>query len=104
MTTEKKIVKLQSSKKSPTVTVKLEYPIDFGDELIEEVELRRPKGLDIEHLSAKPSMKELLQIGQKISGYTPALFKKMDAVDCITVAEEVGNFLASGQKTGDNAW
>lgn len=91
-------------KKLHVVTIKLKYPVEFGEDLIEEIELRRPRAADIEHLSAKPNMKELMQVGQKISGHPPAVFKRLDSLDAIAVVEEVGNFLSGGQKTGDNAW
>jgi len=92
--------KKKKSKKAKSITVKLFEPIEWGEETISEVTLTRPKAKHIEHLSANPTMKELLGIAQRISGHPPALIKELDAEDAMALVEVVGDFLDSGQETG----
>ena len=84
-----------------SVIVELEFPIEWGQELIKTVELKRPKGKHIKNINKDIAMKELLEIASKISGQTPAFFDEMDAVDCLKITEEIGNFLDTGRETGE---
>ncbi|GAG37741.1 unnamed protein product, partial [marine sediment metagenome] len=91
-------------KKAKTVVISLDYPIEFGEESIKEIELRRPKASDIEHLTASPTMKQLFMIAQKCSTHPPSVFRNLDAVDALKMSEVVGDFLDSGQKTIEPSW
>ena len=93
----------QKPNKSKSITLKLKYPIEFGEETIAELEIRRPKAKDIELLSASPNMKELLHIGARISNQPKPIIDKLDAVDALALVEVVGDFLDSGRKTGEDA-
>ena len=93
---------MSKQKKTKVVELKLEYPVVWGEETIEVLTFKRPTGADIEHLDAKPNVKQLLQIGAKIACVPPGVIKKMDASDCFKVVEVVGDFLGGSQETGDS--
>jgi len=85
-------------------TYKLKFPFKFGsDEITELVIMRRPNSKDIGHMGTKPTLEELTKIVQRITVQTPKLIEKVDAVDIIDLTEIVGNFLAGGRKTGEDA-
>ncbi len=89
------------SKKTRAVKVKLEYPIDWGEEgLVKEIELKRPKGKHIKNFNKDIGMTQLFQVASKVSGYPPSFFDEMDAVDCLQVTEVIGDFLDTGPRTG----
>lgn len=89
------------SQKAQSVKVQLKYPIEWGQEgLVKEVELKRPKGKHIKGLSKDIAMGDLFQIAAKVSGYTPAFFDELDAVDCLKISEVIGGFLEAGPETG----
>lgn len=97
-----------SNKEKPkptSVIVKLEYPIEWGKDqgLVEEIELQRPKGKHIKGINKDVGMKQLLDIASKISGYTPAFYDELDAVDCLKVTEVIGDFLDTGREIGKTA-
>lgn len=95
---------MTNKQKTRNVTIKLKFPVVVGEEEIKELTLKPPTAGDIEHLSANPTMKELLQIASKCS-LTPApIIKKIDASDAIRLTEVVADFLDGGQKTGKANW
>jgi len=83
------------------VTIDLEYPVEFAEEEITQIKLRRATGKDL-----KASMKgvnpvaDSIALAVRLSGQLPAVFDIMDASDLTAVLDEVGNLLKSGQKTG----
>lgn len=87
--------------KPKSVTVKLLYPIKWGDEeKVTEVTLKRPKGKHIKRIGRDVNIDELLKIASKISEYTPAFFDELDAVDCLKITEVIGDFLDTGPAIG----
>jgi hypothetical protein len=91
-------------KKPASITVKLDYPIEWGGEgLVESIELSRPKGKHIKGINRDVGMKQLLEIASKISGKTPGFFDELDAIDCLKVTEVIGDFLDTGRETGKTA-
>lgn len=91
----------KKKKKSKTIRVDLDYPIDWGkDETIDHLILRRPTGADIEGLSGEPTMKELMRVASKCALVAPSVMRSLDAFDVVKVCEVVGDFLGSGQATG----
>lgn len=90
----------KKSKKPKSITITLSEPIEWGDETIEEVTLRRPKGKELKMLSGDPSMDDLLKIAGKCGGLTPRQIDDMDADDALALAEAVGDFLDSGHQIG----
>jgi len=87
-------------KKVHEIVVPLAYPIDWGDETISELRLRRPKGKDLEHMSAEPTMKELMMVAQKCAKVPRRVIEELDSEDVMELVEAVADFLESGQRTG----
>ena len=95
---------MTQKQKTRNVTLKLKFPVVAGEEEIKELTLKPPTAGDIEHLSANPTMKELLLIASKCSLTPPSIIKKIDSHDAIKLTEVVADFLDGGQKTGKAAW
>jgi hypothetical protein len=89
-----------ASKKVRFITITLSEPIPWGDETITELTLRRPKAADLEHLSDRATIKELLFVAQKCAGVPARVIKELDGDDAMEVIEAVADFLDGGQKTG----
>lgn len=89
------------SSSSTSVIVKLQYPVSMGTENITQVMLSRPKGKHLKKIGASPSMEDMINIAQKVSGEAAWVFDDMDAVDVLKCAEVIGGFLASGPETGN---
>ena len=92
------------SKKSHSVIIKLDYPLEWatedGKQEVTEVEFRRPKGKDIKGIGKDVSLDDILKIAAKVSKFSPRFFDELDAVDCMKVSEVIGDFLDNGQPTG----
>jgi len=86
--------------KPKEVTLKLEEPIEWGSEMIEELVLKRPTAKDIEHLSSNPTMKELMTIGANCARQPIAMIRKMDGGDAMALVEIVGDFLENSRRIG----
>ena len=86
-----------------TVTVKLEYPVEFGDEKITHFTFKRPKAKHMMNLTSDPKFGELIQLAGKIAGYPQSVMKELDGADVATIAGVVGDFLEHGQRTGKKA-
>lgn len=93
--------------KSTNKIIELQYPFKWktgdGEQLIEKVELRRPKGKHLKGLTKNVGMFEMFQIAAKVAVedyVTPAFFDEMDAADCMEVTEVIGDFLDNGRETG----
>lgn len=95
--TEKK----EKKKDNSSVVVKLKHPVDWGDEVIKELTLRRPLAGDIEDMGSDPKMKDFMKIAHKISRQPPAFIKKLAAIDMVSITEVIGDFLGSGPETGE---
>ena len=98
------------SPKSTTVTIKLQYPIEWegesGKEEISEIVLGRPKGKHLRAIGKDVGMADMFLIASKIAVnkyITPKFFDEMDAADCMTVTEVIGDFLDNGQGTGETS-
>ena len=90
----------KKEKRKLKTTINLEFPVQWGEEEISTLELRRPKAKDIENLPDKPRMKDLLAIASRISAQPPRVISELDAADAIKVCEAVGDFLANGREIG----
>lgn len=97
MAEEKKKTKTPS-----TVTLKLSTPVEFGDELIEQLEFKKPTAGDIENLGTDAKMKDMLQIGARCARQPYSVIRKLSAQDAIRVVEVVGDFLDSGPAIGSD--
>lgn len=82
------------------IIVPLAYPIEWGDDTIDELRLRRPKAKDLEHLSGEPTFKELMQVAQKCAKVPRRVLDELDGEDVTEVVEAVADFLDSGHRTG----
>lgn len=85
---------------SGSVTIKLQTPVEIGNDLIEEITLRRPKGKDMKTLTASAGTGDLMKLAARLSGQLPVVFDEMDGFDVAEVLGQVGNFLTSGPTTG----
>lgn len=83
------------------VTITLEYPVEFADEEITEIKLRRATGKDLKAaMKGANPVADSIALAVRLSGQLPAVFDIMDASDLTEVLSQVGNLLQSGQKTG----
>lgn len=83
------------------VTIPLEYPVEFADEEITEIKLRRATGKDLKlTMKGVNAVQDSIALAVRLSGHLPAVFDLMDASDLTEVLSQVGNLLQSGQKTG----
>lgn len=83
------------------ITIALEYPVEFADEEIVEIKLRRATGKDLKlAMKGVNAVQDSIALAVRLSGHLPAVFDIMDAADLTAVLSEVGNLLQSGQKTG----
>lgn len=81
--------------------IHLEYPFEFADEEIVEIQLRRATGKDLKlTMKGANAVQDSIALAVRLSGQLPAVFDIMDASDLTAVLNEVGNLLMSGQKTG----
>ena len=85
----------ETKKKSPKgeVVVKLDYPIEWGEDTIEEVRLRRPKGKHIKNLGDDVKVNDFLRIASKVSGLSMGIFEEMEAPDVMKITDAVGELL-----------
>ena len=74
-------------------TVKLDYPIEWGNETIEEVVIKRPKGKHLKNLGDEMKLVDFLKIASKCSGISMGVFDEMESPDVMKVAEAVGELL-----------
>jgi hypothetical protein len=83
------------------VTIQLEYPLEFAEEEITEIKLRRATGKDLKlAMKGVNAVQDSIALAVRLSGHLPAVFDMMDASDLTEVLSQVGNLLQSGQKTG----
>lgn len=83
------------------VTIKLEYPVEFADDEITEIKLRRATGKDLKlAMKGQNNVQDSIALAVRLSGQLPAVFDIMDASDLTAVLDEVGNLLKSGQRIG----
>lgn len=80
-----------------TVTIALENSVEFNDERITEVVLRRATGKDLRVMKGQNPIVDSLTLASKLSGLMPVVFDLMDAADVQAVLEEVGNLLTRGR-------
>jgi len=85
---------------APSVIYKLEYPVHWGDEIVEEIELKRLRGRHVKRISSDADFETIFRLAAKSSGLVPAFFDELDACDCAGVGEVISGFLDNGRKTG----
>lgn len=72
---------------------KLTYPIEWGDEMIETITLKRPKAKHIAHLSEKSGLGDILRVISKVSGHSQAIINELDGQDATALADLMGELL-----------
>lgn len=77
-----------------SVTVKLSEPIQFGEETIESLRIKRPKVKHIKKLKMKDlSAEDMLVLISAVSGQFPQALDEMSIRDFTFCAEVIGDFL-----------
>lgn len=75
------------------VVVKLDTPVEWGDDIISEVRLKRPKGRHIKNFGDDVKVGDMLKLASKVSGISMGVFEEMESPDCMKVAEAMGDLL-----------
>ena len=82
----------------------LNYPVKLGtlDE-VKVLNFSRIKGKQLRGFNmSNPTMDDLLELAEKVTGQTTAFYDEMDASDIINVVEKVGKLLESSQEIGNS--
>lgn len=77
--------------------IKLDFPIDWDGQTIEEIVLQRPKGKHLKKMPGEPGIKDLLALASRVSGHPSMIFDELDGSDVTKVCEAIGDFLSDGQ-------
>lgn len=91
-------MEVEQDKKRPTkfrdeVIVKLDTPVEWGDEEISEIKIKRPRGKHIKNLGDDVKVGDMLRIASKCSGLSMGIFEELTSPDAMKVAEAVGDLL-----------
>ena len=83
------------------ITIKLEHPVTFADELVHEVHIRRPKGKDLKGLkNIAGSHDDQLMFMARLIDQPVAFVGEIDmATDLMKIMEKVMNFLPDSPQT-----
>jgi hypothetical protein len=82
------------------IVVKLEYPVEFGQETIFELRLRRVKGKEFRLLkSEEPSVDEMMDILGRLSGQPPSVIDELDGDDLQAAFEAMGKCMPRSPET-----
>lgn len=87
---------------APAATLKLQYPITWGDEVIETLEFRRMKAKDMRKLPDDDGGKTIILIS-RLTGHPPSVIDEMDAIDLAGAGEIVAVFLPKSPETGNRS-
>lgn len=76
-------------------TLKLQYPVTFGDETITELKLRRPTSKDLrESFDAhEGEWGRIIALGATLSGRAPSEIECLDGLDAMALRAEIDGFL-----------
>lgn len=82
-----------------SVTIKLKFPVSFGEETVDEVTVRRPRGKDLKGLhNLKESHDDQMKLIARLIGKPTSFVDEMDlATDLQKVMEATMDFLPDGQ-------
>ena len=89
-------------------TFKLKMPIEFGDEIVNEIKLRKAQARDLRCLGTFKDLqdlgfKQILDLIASMSNQPPAVIDRMDLSDINPIMEEVLKTLEAGLGTGETA-
>lgn len=82
------------------VTIKLQEPVQFGTERVEELTLRAPRAKDFRRLPVAPTVSDLLDLAGALAGQPRAVMDELGVADFTAVMEAVGDFVPGGLGTG----
>lgn len=87
-----------------TTKIKLNTPINFGDQTITEINIRRPIAKDFRSLTSmdKP-FAAMLDFAASLADLPPAAIDKLDVDDVPAVVEVVSGFLSKFPQTGQTS-
>ena len=80
---------------------KLAVPVEYDGEQLTEIECKRPKGRHLKHLSAEPSLPEMIMIAVSATGFPRKVFEDLDGYDYVKIGEIYGGFLEVGPIHGN---
>ena len=85
-------------------TYKLQFPVEYGDNLISELKIRRPQGKHLRglKLNVLEDIEVALDLLGKLSGQPPQAIDLLELPDIMAVMEVLGDFLSktsTGSKT-----
>lgn len=83
--------------------IKLEEPIRFGSEAIDELEFQKPKAKHFRKLPPEPGTGDLLDLAGTLCGQPPKVIDELSVSDMKRVLEAVAGFLGAGPATGNSA-
>ncbi len=82
--------------------VTLEYPIEYGSELLSELSFRRLKTKDLKGIKFNSiGFDDFQKLIERLSGNPPSVVEELDAVDLMKCIEVVSSFLPGGPGTGE---
>lgn len=83
--------------------ITLKDPIQYGETLITELVIRKPKAKDMRGMPAKMGMDETMKLAGRLSGHPDSVIDELSIPDLITVSEVIGNFMIGGPLIGKTA-
>lgn len=82
------------------LTLKLEYPVEYGEELISELRLPRPKGKHFRQFNMEEaSMSDMMDMLGKLAGQPPSVIDELDFSDLQRGFETMGKLLQPSPAT-----
>jgi hypothetical protein len=80
-------------------SVTLSEPIQFGSQLISELEFRKPKAKDLRTLPSEMNIGALLDLAGILCGQPKAVIDELCIDDVNTIGEIVRGFMQGGRET-----
>lgn len=85
-----------------TETLKLQYPVKWGDDTVSHLEFRRLKAKDLRGLP-KDEGAQAQELVCRSTGQPPSLIGDLDLADFRAAGDIVAGFLGNSQATGDKS-
>jgi hypothetical protein len=85
---------------SGRTTVKLKEPIRFGEQVVDELALRKPKAKDFRSFPENPTMGDVLDLVGRLSGQPKQVIDELGVEDLAEVSKLVEGFIPGGRATG----
>ena len=89
----------KSKQRTESETVRLEFPVQHGGEVIEELVIKRPKAKHLRGM-AQGTVSEVLDLMGKLSGQPPSVIDELSLEDFEKAQEVVEGFMPPGQMAG----